>query len=184
MTCIIGIEYKDKVYIGGDIQATGGNHKVVHTQPKVYKIGDMIIGYSGSYRFGQLLETGLSDPFIPAKGYSTYKWLVNVIVPEVVNILESGGYFGDEDSVDSPSISGGNCLIGVTDELWELQDDFSLLRSVRGYNAVGSGHEYALAATEALKDQFKTPEPLMQKVMSIVNMHCPSVGSKAVILHT
>ncbi len=182
MTCIVGVEKNDKVYMAGDIQGTSGNNKLVHTQPKVFKIGDIVIGYAGSYRFGQIIEAHLSDPFIPSKNHSIYKWLVKVIVPEIAQILEDNGYYGEDE--ESDAITGGNCLIGVRNELWELQEDFSILRSTRGYQSIGSGHEYALAATEALRDQFKTPNPLLQKVMGIVNTHCPSGGNKAVRKHT
>ena len=48
MTCIVGMEKGDKVYMAGDVQGTGGNCKVIHTQPKVYMIGDMVIGFCGS----------------------------------------------------------------------------------------------------------------------------------------
>ena len=36
MTCIVGMEFQDRVYIAGDIQGTGWNYKVVHTTPKVF----------------------------------------------------------------------------------------------------------------------------------------------------
>ena len=86
--------------------------------------------------------------------------------------------------MESPSIAGGNCLIGVRDELWEMQDDFSLIRSVRGYAAIGSGSEYALAATEALKDRLKVPKTLLSEVMSITSLYCPTVGSQSTIINT
>lgn len=37
MTVIVGMEFDGKVHITGDVQGTGGNHKVHHTQPKVFR---------------------------------------------------------------------------------------------------------------------------------------------------
>ena len=184
MTCIVGIEKGGRVYLAGDIQGTGGNSKVVHTQPKVYKVGDMVVGFSGSYRFGQIIENYLKDPFVPDKNASVYKWLVQAVVPQIIEILDDHGYYGSDDEEGSTGIVGGNCLIGVRDELWELQDDFSLLRSTRGYMAIGSGCEYALAATEALRTRVKSPDKLLKDVLSITSIHCPSVGKDAVVIHT
>jgi len=173
MTCIIGVEVGDKVVIGGDIQGSGRNNKIVHTQPKVFKNGDMGFGYTSSYRFGQIIEHSMTKDFVPTTQSQIYPWLVKEFVPHCQNELEKGKLNG-----------GGNCLIGVQGQLWELQSDFSILRSVNGINAVGSGYEYALGAMHTyLKDRdirnMTTDEviPLIHKAMETVSTFCPTVGS-------
>jgi ATP-dependent protease HslVU (ClpYQ) peptidase subunit len=138
MTCIVGFEYADRVYIGGDLQGTGYNNKVVHHQPKVFVRNGVAFGYTTSYRFGQLLEHALPDPIVPDKVEEVYPWLIKVLVPAIKTVLKDNDYEG-----------GGNCLIGVKGQLWELQNDYSVLRSVNGYAAVGSGYEYANGAMYA-----------------------------------
>ncbi len=135
MTCIVGLEFEGKVIIGGDVQGTGWNSKVIHTQPKVFHKSGVAFGYTTSYRFGQVLEHGLKNPVIPEDGEEVYRWLVTVLVPDIAESLKAAAFEG-----------GGNCLIGVKGQLWELQNDFSVLRSIRGYGAVGSGTEYALGS--------------------------------------
>ena len=78
MTCIVGLESNGKVYIAGDIQGTGGNSKVIHTQPKVFNKKGVLFGYTTSYRFGQILEHNLQDPVVPEKDEDVYRWLITV----------------------------------------------------------------------------------------------------------
>src|SRR5690554_2044947 len=112
MTCIVGLEYNKKVYIGGDIQGTGPNSKIIHTQPKVFKRKSILFGYCGSYRFGQILEQNVPDPVEPKNEQDVYRWLVAVLVPNIRDTLNDQGYSGHT-----------NCLIGIGGQLWELQSD-------------------------------------------------------------
>lgn len=178
MTCIVGVEVGDKVVLAGDIQGSGGNNKIIHTQPKVFKNGDMGFGYTTSYRFGQIIEHSITKEFVPNSSDLIYPWLVKEFVPHCRKSLQEGGYDG-----------GGTCLMGVKGQLWELQGEFSILRSTKGFNAVGSGYEYALGAMDILFSQVNlsklTPEeviPMLSNVMETVSTYCPTVGSDCVAI--
>lgn len=172
MTCIIGVEYNGYVYIAGDLQGTGHNSKMNHDFSKVFHKGEVVIGYTTSYRFGQLLEFTLTNPIVPKNGGEIQKWLVTVIVPEIVKVLKANDYIG-----------GGQCLIGIRDQLWALQDDFSVFRMSDGYAAVGSGTEYALAGLEmefGNRNYSLTESEVLtslNKIMEVTSKFCPSVGS-------
>jgi ATP-dependent protease HslVU (ClpYQ) peptidase subunit len=178
MTCIVGLEYHGKVHIGGDLQGTGWNNKIKHDQPKVFVRNGIAFGYTTSYRFGQLLEHVLPDPIVPANPDEIYPWLIKVLVPSIKDTLKDAGYEG-----------GGNCLIGVKSTLWELQNDYSILRSVNGYASVGSGYEYANGAMYAmltkLKGQALTDEgaqDLVELAIEAAGTFSPSVGVDSVIV--
>lgn len=177
MTCIVGIEFDDRVILGGDIQGTGGNHKIVHTQPKVFSKKGVVFGYTSSYRFGQILEHGLPDPVVPKDTDEIYRWIIAVLVPDIKHALRDSGYDG-----------GGNCLIGVRSQLWEMQTDFSVLRSTRGYNAVGSGSEYALGSiTTSIAFGITTKKDYISAVrqaISVAGTFSPSVGEDSTIITT
>lgn len=178
MTCIVGLEYKNKVFLGGDIQGTGGNNKVVHTQPKVFHKKDLVFGYTTSYRFGQILEHNLVNPVIPEKDEEIYKWLVTVLVPDIKTILKSNDYS-----------EGGNCLIGIRGQLWDMQNDFSVLRSVRGFGSVGSGYEYAMGSISTSLNKAKpTSETIAKNIIKnailTAGTFSPSVGQDSVIIST
>lgn len=177
MTCIVGLESNGKVYIAGDIQGTGGNNKVIHTQPKVFNKKGVLFGYTTSYRFGQILEHNLQDPVVPERDEEVYRWLITVLVPEIKNILKNHSYEG-----------GGNCLIGVKGQLWELQNDFSVLRSVLGYASVGSGYEYALGSlctslsTASLISGAVSHELFLKTAIRVAGTFSPTVGMESTVL--
>lgn len=178
MTCIIGVEYNGSVYIAGDLQGTGHNIKVTHDFSKVFYKGEIVIGNTTSYRFGQLLEFVLANPVVPKNTSEIQKWLVTTVVPDIAKVLKENDWSG-----------GGNCLIGVRDQLWELQPDFSVLRVTNGYAAIGSGTEYALAGLEI---ELGGSESLtetqvvesLKKIIKVVSKLCPSVGSTSSIKKT
>ena len=177
MTCIVGIEDQRNqvVYIGGDLQGTGLNKTVNHTQSKVFSRNGVLFGFTGSYRFGQILEHDLDTPFEPRNRDQVYKWLVTTLVPSIKEALYRGG-------CDDKN----NCLIGVCGELWELQDDFSVLRSVNGYYAIGSGEEYAKGSIQTdLKHQGVNVDydSVVRNAIEVAGSNCPSVGTKAHVIH-
>lgn len=175
MTCIVGVENNGSVFLGGDIQGTGFNSIIHHTQPKVFHKGEIVFGYTTSYRFGQLIEHHLNDPYVPDDKSGIYNWLVRDIIPEVRKVLK-----------DHEWNSGGNALIGIRDELWELQPDFSILRSVAGCNAVGSGEEYARGALYSMMQMREPvyPKRMIQIAIEAAAEHSPTVGKEASIIHT
>ena len=180
MTCIVGLEYNGGVVIGGDVQGTGHNNKIVHTQPKVFNKRGIIFGFTTSYRFGQLLEHALPDPVIPDDPDEIYRWLITVIVPSIKSTLKDNGYDG-----------GGNCLIGVKDQLWELQNDFSVLRSVKGYGSVGSGYEYAtgclfskLTSLPESEITYPIARAAVQQAILAAGTFSPTVGTDSVVINT
>lgn len=179
MTCIVGIEVKEKnglgkVVIGGDTQGSSWSHKATYTQPKVFEKNGIVFGYTTSYRFGQLIEHALRDMATP-KG-DVYAWLVQVLVPSIRAALTDGGWEG-----------GGTCIIGARGEVWTLQDDFSVLRSTCGYSAVGSGCEYALGCLAGLTEAKKPKtvddhSDIVKKAIEAAGMFSPTVGMNSTVV--
>lgn len=174
MTCIVGIEKNGKVYLGGDIQGTGGNNKIVHTQPKVFNKAGVIFGYTTSYRFGQIIEHLMQDPVVPEDNESIYRWIITTLAPSIKSTLKDNGYE-----------RGGTCLIGVKDQLWEFQDDYSILRSVSGIASCGSGCEYAMGSMlTSVATGNQTPKQMIKQAINIAGTLSPSVGTDCVVIHT
>lgn len=178
MTCIVGIEHGKRVLMGGDVQGSGANYKVLHTQPKVFRKNALLFGYTTSYRFGQIIEHGLKNPIAPDSDDEIYRWLVTVLVPDIRKCLKDEGYE-----------QGGNCLIAVRGQLWELQADFSVLRSAKGYAAVGSGYEYALGSVFtsinfAAVEHRDDVERAIKRAIAVAGTFSPTVGTDATVLST
>jgi ATP-dependent protease HslVU (ClpYQ) peptidase subunit len=178
MTVIVGLEFNGKVLIAGDIQGTGGNNKVIHTQPKVFNKNGIIFGYTTSYRFGQIIEHGLQNPIVPDNLSEIYKWLITVLIPSIKSSLSTANYE-----------EGGNCLIGVRGQLWQLQSDFSVLRSVKGYDAIGAGSEYALGSVFTQLSllhpkSLENAKALLSHAVEVAGIFCPSVGTSSTVIST
>ena len=62
MTCIVGLEHKGKVYIGGDSAGVAGYSLSVRADQKVFINGNFIFGFTSSFRMGQILRFGFNPP--------------------------------------------------------------------------------------------------------------------------
>ncbi len=62
MTCIVGIETDKGVVIGGDSAGVSGLGLTVRADEKVFARGPFVMGFTSSFRMGQLLRYGALDP--------------------------------------------------------------------------------------------------------------------------
>ena len=148
MTCIVGLEYEDGVIIGGDSAAVAERQIQITTTPKVFKLASMLIGYTWSFRMGQIIQYSLKDvPLIPKKTDSNYRYLINDFVPFLRDIFKDAGWLTVKDNKEE----GGQFLIGIRGQLFEIDSNFAVLRMSDGYSAVGSGAPYALGTLYTLK---------------------------------
>ncbi|WP_145965079.1 hypothetical protein [Mesorhizobium sp. M1B.F.Ca.ET.045.04.1.1] len=125
MTCVVGLIDNGKVYIGADSAASAGENIEIRTNRKVFRNGVYVIGFTGSYRVGQLMQyTALAKP--------TGKDVLQHLVLNVVDKLkELSGKDIDE------------LLIGHGGRLFKISSDYSVAEFA-SHAAVGSGARYAL----------------------------------------
>ena len=62
MTCIVGLKHNGKVWIGGDSAGVAGLSITVRKDPKVFVREKVVIGFTTSFRMGQLLMQKLRVP--------------------------------------------------------------------------------------------------------------------------
>lgn len=183
MTCIVGLEYGGRVLLAGDIQATGSNNKIAHPQPKVFIKQGVTFGFSSSFRFGQILEHCVQDPVVPENEKDIYRWLILNLIPDIQTALEANDFDTKEEDNDF------ECLVGVKNQLWVIQGDFSVLRAAKGYNAIGAGTEYAFGSvfTSLLRGHptsKRAAENILRNALAATALFCPSVGSDCYIIST
>src|SRR4051794_21483555 len=75
MTCIVGLARGGKVFIGGDSAGVAGWELSVRRDRKVFRNGEFLIGYTTSFRMGQILEHGFKPPPFP-KSASLNRYMV------------------------------------------------------------------------------------------------------------
>lgn len=141
MTCIVGVQHKCEVWIGGDSAGVAGLNMTVRSDPKVFVNGPMVFGFTSSFRMGQVLAHALKVPTQP-KDKTDFAWLVTDFVDVVRAIFSAKGW---DEKKDNRQI-GGDFLIGYKGNLYRIADDFQIGKSARDFDAIGCGGEVALGA--------------------------------------
>lgn len=154
MTCIVGYCNGKHSWLKGDLCGSDGYYNLNVKHQKVFKkeilvnkkMSSLIIGYTTSFRMGQLIEHSFKCPDMT--GEDALNYLINVFVPSLSSLFESNKYAKIENNV----ISGGNFLIGFQGRLFAIQNDFSVLEDVCSYNSCGCGRSFALGSMRFIDD--------------------------------
>jgi ATP-dependent protease HslVU (ClpYQ) peptidase subunit len=144
MTCIVGIETAEGVYIGADSMASNGWSQAQTLLPKVFQTGPFLIGYTSSFRMGQILQYKLKVRDQTCDE-TVDEYLVCSVIEAVRDILKTFGYAKVSDNEET----GGQFLLGYRKQLRYVGSDFQINHSASGINAVGCGADYALGAMVA-----------------------------------
>lgn len=137
MTCIVGAVSGGVVTLGGDSAGTAGWDRTLRRDPKVFRVGEFVLGFTSSFRMGQLLQHKLKPPEITG---DLFAYMVTDFVDCVREVFESGGFLKKKNEEES----GGIFLVGVRGRLFKVDSDFQVGESLDGYEACGCGEAYAL----------------------------------------
>lgn len=158
MTCIIGAISDGKIHMVGDSGAASGWNVDIVTQPKVFRNGEYIIGYTTSFRMGQMLQFANLPQWDKAKHLDEF--MVTVFIPALRELLKAGGFVKIENAVEE----GGIFLVGIAGRLFRCSSDFTVLENADKFDAVGCGSEFALGAYLALRDIADVKERLFRAI--------------------
>ena len=145
MTCVVGMVHKGRVYIGVDSAAVSGWTRRESELSKVFRRGPFLIGYTTSFRMGQLLEHQLVVPPQEAD-QSDMGFMVNNFIEAARKLFKDRGFT----KVESNKEKGGQYLVGYRGRLYSIETDFQVGEMSDKYDAVGSGSDFALGAMAAL----------------------------------
>lgn len=141
MTCIVGIAQDGVVYMGGDSAGVAGYSMMLRADPKIFVNGEFLMGFTTSFRMGQLLEHNLSVPKRSPQ-MDAFSYMVRVFVPAVRDCLTSGGWATTKDGAER----GGSFLVGYQGRLFGIEDDFQVMDPLDQFFAVGCGSDIALGS--------------------------------------
>jgi len=179
MTCIVGLTHKGKVYIGGDSAGVSGYDIDIRTDPKVFKTGKFIMGFTSSFRMGQLLMCSLKVPKQQPK-QKDFDFMVTVFVEAVRKCLKKGGY-----SYEDKGYQGGTFLVGYKGKLYTIDCDFQVACSAKSYESVGCGDRYAKGALFVLtQSSIKYPETTVRMALLAATEHSAGVAQPFLILNS
>lgn len=184
MTCIVAVKHNKKIYMGGD--SLGSNtsfQKVVRLDEKVFIKGDMIFGFTSSFRMGQILRYVMLPPERP-EGLTDMAYLVAHWIPALIECFAEQGYRGPKDAEDHDETrSGGTFLLGYRSVLYQIEDDFQVGIPAEQYAAVGCGEDLAQGAIFASKKAgVKDPEKLIITALEAAEKYSGGVERPFVLL--
>jgi len=158
MTCIAGIVDGNNVWMGGDSAGVAGYDLSRRKDTKVFRINNrFLIGYTSSFRMGQLLRFNF-DPPEQKKKISDYEYLCTDFIEAVRKRLKKGGYTKIKENKEE----GGSFLVGYSGRLYEVEDDFQVAERIDSFNSVGCGYAYALSSLYMTKDEKEPKKRILQ----------------------
>ena len=144
MTCIVGIEDHGRVHLGADSAGVSGYALTVRADQKVFTTGKFVMGFTTSFRMGQLLRYCFTVAAAP-EDMDDVEYMSTCFVDAVRSCLKTGGYARSSDGRES----GGCFLVGYRGRLYVVDSDYQVGLPADGYAAVGCGADIALGALYA-----------------------------------
>ena len=137
MTCVVAIEHDGQIVMGGDAASTDADtlSQSTYIAPKVFRRREFLVGFSTSFRMGQILQFEWTPP-AHRTGLSNNQFLVSRVIPTLRAVFKKNCFSLEE--------AGGAFLLGYRSDLFQIEIDYHVARSTRGYAAVGSGADVAL----------------------------------------
>jgi hypothetical protein len=176
MTCIVGVEHDGYVTIGGDSCISDQWEKQTMVSAKVWKRGEFIYGGCGSLRALQIVKFLFSAPQLPDNDdddafeeYLVTEW--SEVLRETFNA--AGAQKIKHEIQETPD---SWFMFGVRGRLWTMGPDYSVYQIDRGYNASGSGEQYALGALEATKKSRMPVQDRLEVALNAASAFAPGVA--------
>lgn len=167
MTCIVAMVDEGIIHMAGDKLGSNGYTKLIVNKPKIFINGSFIVGYTTSFRMGQLLEYTWNPPE-KLESQTVDYYIYKVVVDSIKTVLKDDGFATDT--------QGGNFLLGYNGRLFEIQDDYSVFE-VTGYSAVGCGEQEAKAVLYTL---YKVKADMSKEAMLSLAIEASSITKTGV----
>ena len=189
MTCIIGFVDKvnDRVWMGADSLGSNGYTKSINTQHKVFHhdvFKNVVMGSTTTFRHIDLLK--YSENLFPELDFYKqkeidHKYMVKTFIPNLINLFQTNI------SSESETNRGANFLLGAKNQLFEIQNDYSVLVPDCGFAAVGCGEDVAMGSlittTKYFGDNLTPKEHILYALRAASN-YCCGVSEPFVIINT
>lgn len=181
MTAIAGVARDGVVVIGIDSCTTFDDLTVPnHTKAIVRHTvaGDgcddtaLLIASAGNARLGPDLRHGWTPPPLTVGDTAdSYAWQVAQTIGEF--FLEPGRW--EMVRSDSGRCVEGEFLLAALGQLWTISSDFGIVRSMRGYAAIGSAAHVCTGAIDAALELGSTPRDAVVLALEVAARHLENV---------
>lgn len=144
MTAVVAVTNGRTVWLGADSAGVTGWQLTVRSDEKVFSRGPFVMGFTSSFRMGQLLRYTLT---VPSHGWALddREYMSTRFVDAVRDCLKTGGYAKKE----SEREAGGTFIVGYHGTIYQVYSDYQVATPVAPYAACGCGEDVALGALHA-----------------------------------
>lgn len=177
MTCIVGfIDKNNELWMGADSLGSSDSMHTKRKDTKLFRNGRFLIGYTSSFRMGQLLRF----KWIPPEHFldmPDYTYMCTDVIDSIRDCLKENGYLELENNVETI----GTFLIGYNNKLYQINGNLQVAENVDNFNACGSGTYFAMGALNILNDLDLTGEEICLRALSTAEKFNPYVGKPFVV---
>lgn len=138
MTCVVAIRNDERIVIGADSAASGNNRVVGRRDKKVFKRRNLVFGFAGSFRIGQLLKYQLKIPKKPGN-IGDIEYIVNILISDIIKLLRSNRLVRNNEMDCS-------LIIVFNNKIFKVDSDFQVEVTTDEYTAIGDGADVALGS--------------------------------------
>ncbi|MER5450803.1 hypothetical protein ABT065_35135 [Streptomyces sp. NPDC002764] len=170
MTVIVGLVHRRRVHLGGDSAGSSGSQLTIRRDRKVFTNGPYVLGFTTSFRMGQLLHHAFQAPHPQG---DLDRFMVTTFIDAVRTCLKEGGWARK----DSEQEQAGSFLVGVHGRLFEVHDDYQVGEPAAGYAAVGCGDDLALGALHATAGLGLKPRERLTAALRAADHHSTFVSA-------
>ena len=139
MTVIVGLQSDKHVWMGGDSASAIGCNLSVYQGPKVFRLGDFLLGVAGTVKIVQTLQYRFTPPEMTGEYY-----IETTFADAIRECLKA--------QLDEKGFMPGRVMVGFQGQLYVVNGDFSVVKSTRPYTAIGDGASVALGALMVMGD--------------------------------
>lgn len=175
MTCIIGLKYEGEVFLCGDRMGSAGNRLSRRINPKVFEKDGMVIGYTSSFRMGDIIRHLFKVPkHDEVESGSEYAYMVKKFVPGLITCFKTNNWLKKENEI----ISGGTFIVGFNSKMFTVENDFQVEEVKDKYTAVGCGDDLAKGSLHSsiTDDNYDSANDVLVTAMEAAEYHSAWVG--------
>lgn len=132
--------------MGADSAAISNYDLVIRKDPKLFMVGPYGIGFTDSFRMGQILGYGFKPPMPPSRG-DLMHFMCTDWIDSVRKVMKHGGFAKITEGVEE----GGFFLVAIKGRIFNIGNDYQVGENVLGFDACGCGEPYAMAAMYVMK---------------------------------
>lgn len=171
MTAIVGLVHGGDVYMGAD--SSGGTDRYIAQRydPKIFINGSFLMGYTTSFRMGQLLKYSFEAPKPPDIQDELMRFMATDFIDAIRSCFKSGGW----GEIEKNRETGGSFMVGVAGRLFEIEGDYQVTEETQGYASCGSGALVALGSMYATSHTSFGPHKRIELALKAAEFFTPGV---------